>query len=261
MMMKTHEFPEEGDLVVCSVKNVRNFGAFVTLEEYESKEGFIHVAEIATGWVKRMSDYVREGQRIVCKVLGVDPQKGHIDLSLKKVNDHQKREKIQEWKNEQRAHKLLEIVAERLKMDVEWCYETFANSLVEYYGSLYFAYEEAANPNIDLDKSLFKGKWVNAFSEVACENVTPALVSIDGYLELTSNAPDGIEHIKKALLQAKNGQEDCIEIQYIGAPRYRIIVKAQDYKTAEEELKKAVSKASKSIEKVKGCFKFTRREK
>jgi len=28
------EFPEVGDLVVCSVQNVKNFGAFVSLVEY-----------------------------------------------------------------------------------------------------------------------------------------------------------------------------------------------------------------------------------
>ena len=36
------EFPEVSDLVVCSVQNVKNFGAFVSLDEYGGKEGFIH---------------------------------------------------------------------------------------------------------------------------------------------------------------------------------------------------------------------------
>ncbi len=260
-MAKTDNYPEEGDLVVCTVKNVRNFGAFVLLEEYEQKEGFIHVAEIATGWVKRMSDYVREGQRIVCKVMNVDPSKGHIDLSLKKVNDHQKREKIQDWKNEQRSEKLLEVIGERLGKNLAWCHETFADKLIEHYGSLYVAYEDAATPGIKLDKKLFKGDWVDAFVEVAKENVTPALVSIDGYLELTSNASDGIEHIRAALVEAEKVSDGDVVVQYIGAPRYRVIVKSQDYKIAEELLKSAVDKASQSIEKAGGAAKFTRREK
>src|SRR5207249_3402763 len=81
----------------------KNFGAFVTLDEYENKEGFIHIAEVSSGWIKYIRDYVREGQKVVCKVLKVDTEKGHIDLSLKAVNEHQRREKIQEWKNEQKA--------------------------------------------------------------------------------------------------------------------------------------------------------------
>src|SRR3970282_3049374 len=109
-----YDWPDEGELVVCSVANVKNFGAFVTLDEYESKEGFIHIAEVSSGWIKYIRDYVREGQRVVCKVLRVDTSKGQVDLSLKAVNEHQRREKIQEGKNEQRADTLLAIVATRL---------------------------------------------------------------------------------------------------------------------------------------------------
>ena len=111
---QAYEWPDEGELVVCTVTNVKNFGAFVTLDEYENKEGFIHIAEVSSGWIKYIRDYVREGQKVVCKVLKVDPDKGHIDLSLKAVNEHQRREKIQEWKNEQKAENLLGIVATRL---------------------------------------------------------------------------------------------------------------------------------------------------
>jgi len=260
-MARTNEYPEPGDLVVCTVKSVRNFGAFVSLEEYDQKEGFIHVTEIATGWVKRMSDFVREGQRLVCRVLEVNPSKGHIDVSLKKVNEHQKRETIQDWKNEQRAEKLLEIVGGKLGESVEWCHETFANALIEYYGSLYIAFEEATS-NTKLDKKLFKGKWVDVFKEIAKENVTPSTISIDGFLELTSNASDGIEHIKAALIKAEEADGDInIEVQYVGAPKYRVVVKANDYKTAEEELKMAVDRATEHIENAGGTAKFNRREK
>nr|NIP36032.1 S1 RNA-binding domain-containing protein [Thermoplasmata archaeon]NIS13138.1 S1 RNA-binding domain-containing protein [Thermoplasmata archaeon]NIS21032.1 S1 RNA-binding domain-containing protein [Thermoplasmata archaeon]NIT78497.1 S1 RNA-binding domain-containing protein [Thermoplasmata archaeon]NIW83598.1 S1 RNA-binding domain-containing protein [Thermoplasmata archaeon] len=67
-MGKLVGFPEEGELVVGTVVKVENFGAFVSLEEYPGKEGFIHVAEVAPGWVKYIRDYVRENQKIVTKV-------------------------------------------------------------------------------------------------------------------------------------------------------------------------------------------------
>ncbi|MDX1534084.1 MAG: S1 RNA-binding domain-containing protein, partial [Thermoplasmata archaeon] len=138
------EWPEEGELVVCAVTKVKNFGAFVTLEEYGGKEGFIHIAEVARGWIKYIRDYIRESQKVVCKVLRVDADKGHIDLSLKAVNEHQRREKIQEWKNAQKAEKLLELVTTRMEKDMEWAYDTFVGDLVEAFGSLYTAFEEAA---------------------------------------------------------------------------------------------------------------------
>ena len=157
-MPKASEFPEEGELVVCTVQNVKNFGAFVTLDEYGNKEGFIHVRDVATGWVKYIRDYVREGQKIVCKVLGVDSSKGHIDLSLKSVNEHQRREKIQQWKNENKAEKLMEIVAERLGTTVEATLESFGYDLADKFGTLYAAFEACAASATALEEAEVVGR-------------------------------------------------------------------------------------------------------
>ena len=116
-------------MVVCSVQNVKNFGAFVTLDEYDDKEGFIHIRDVATGWVKYVRDYIREGQKVVCKVLGVDAKKGQIDLSLKSVNAHQKREKIKFWKTDKKAEKLMEIIAERMSITEDEAYNMFGYDL------------------------------------------------------------------------------------------------------------------------------------
>ena len=79
--MGNDNWPEVGEFVVCTVKNVTDFGAYVELEEFGGREGFIHNSEIKAGWVKYVRDYVREGQKIVCKVLNVDLPAA-IDLSL-----------------------------------------------------------------------------------------------------------------------------------------------------------------------------------
>ncbi|MCK5024538.1 MAG: translation initiation factor IF-2 subunit alpha, partial [Thermoplasmata archaeon] len=251
-------FPEEGDLVVCTVKSVRNFGAFVELEEYPDKEGFIHVAEIATGWVKRMSDYVRDGQRIVCKVMKVEVAKGHIDLSLKKVNAHQKREKIQDWKNEQKAVKLIEIVSENLDMTVEEFRKKHSPKIIEEFGGHYIAFEEAAAEG-QLPKK-FKGNWCDVFVKVAQENVTIPMARIDGIIEITCPGSEGIEQIKKALMAAEklSDGDAKITVQYLGAPKYRIIVQEDEFKAAEELIRKAAGKAISEIEKVGGKGAFER---
>lgn len=254
------EYPEAGDLVVCSVQNVKNFGAFVTLDEYANKEGFIHVRDVATGWVKYIRDHVREGQKVVCKVLGVDASRGHIDLSLKQVNEHQRREKIQDWKNEKKADKLLEIVATKMGKTPEQAYSEVGEKLVKEFGSLYGAFEsvaadQGAVKDIGLDK-----KWASAVADVAAENIVIASVAIDGMLEVTSPRPDAVDHIKKALVAGVEGGEAEIKIHYIGAPRYKISVDAEDYKVAEQELKEAVGRITASIEKSGGKVSFKRKE-
>jgi translation initiation factor 2 subunit 1 len=248
-MVRTSEFPEESELVVCTVQNVKNFGAFVTLDEYGGKEGFIHIRDVATGWVKYIRDYVREGQKIVCKVLGVDSSKGHIDLSLKSVNEHQKREKIQQWKNENKAEKLMEIVAERIGKEPAALYEEFGYDIMDTYGTLFGAFEQVAAHPESLEEEGHSGDWVQTFIEVAKENVTPPHVQIDGYLEMTCPAPDGVDRIREALMSGEASSKRA-KIQYIGAPRYRVVVMAPDYKIAEEELKNVTAAV---IEKIQEC--------
>ena len=261
MAKRQYEWPEEGEHVVCTVSNVKNFGAFVTLDEYEAKEGFIHIAEISSGWIKYIRDYIREGQKVVCKVLKVDRDKGHIDLSLKAVNEHQRREKIQEWKNEQKAENLLGIVAQRLAMPIEDCWKAFGYPLLDSFGTLYRAFEECVMDEHALTEEGFRGPWVETFVRVARENIVPPYVTIDGYLEATDYAPDGAVHLRDALVKA--GKEDetvTVRVQYIGAPRYRLVVRAPDYKTAEEEIQKAAGRVAKALEGKGGEATFHRKE-
>jgi len=254
------DWPEEAELVVCTVKEVKNFGGFVTLDEYEGKEGFIHIAEVSSGWIKYIRDYVREGQKLVCKVLRVDRDKGHIDLSLKAVNEHQKREKIQEWKNEQKAEKLLAITAERIGITIDEVWDRFGYDLLDKFGSLYRPFEESVIDENTLASEGFTGPWVQTFVQVAKENIVPPAVSIDGYLEITNPRPDGAVHIKEALLKAVKEDGVTVKVQYIGAPRYRLVVRAPDYKTAEEEIQKAAAKVLKHLESKGGGGKFIRQE-
>lgn len=257
-MVRGKEFPDESELVVGTVRAVENFGAFVKLEEYPNKEGFLHIAEVSTGWVKRIRDHVREQQRVVCKVLAIDPGRGHVDLSLKRVNEHQRREKIQEWKNDQKADKLLEIVATNLKRSPDDAWKDFGARLAEKYGNLYAAFEEAANDVQTLQEDGFKGKWLETFGQVARENITVPFVNVKGYLEMTCPTRDGIVHIRDALAEALKGEFEDVEIavQYAGAPFYRIKVKAPDFKVGEQELEKAAQRALKLIDQRGGTGQF-----
>ncbi|NLX47230.1 MAG: translation initiation factor IF-2 subunit alpha [Euryarchaeota archaeon] len=257
-MARVGEFPEEGELVVCTVQNVKNFGAFVTLDEYGDKEGFIHVRDVATGWVKYIRDYVREGQKVVCKVLGVDSAKGHIDLSLKSVNEHQRREKVQQWKNETKAEKLLEIVGTRLDKTTEQCWEEFGYDLVDRFGTLYGAFESCAIDDGALEEVELSGDWTGAFIEVAKENVTPPFVQIAGILELRSPAPDGVDIVRAALKKGMEASVEELRIQYVGAPRYRLVLTADDYKTAEEALREVTNLVIAEIKESGGDGTFQR---
>ncbi|WMW21308.1 translation initiation factor IF-2 subunit alpha [Methanolobus mangrovi] len=259
--MDENIWPESGDFVVCAVKSVTDFGAYTTLEEFDGKEGFIHISEIKAGWVKYVRDHVREGQKVVCKVLNVDPSRRHIDLSLKDVNEHQKRAKIQDWKNEQKAFKWLQFVSEETGTDEEEM-DKLKLKLLESFGSLYSAFEEAAiNAEDAFNEVKMKKKLVSSIVSVAQSNIKLPFVDIAGFIDLNCYLPDGIEIIKEALNAGNDVDKEegiRVEISYTGAPRYRIKVIAPDYKKAEAVLKKSATAAISTIEKLGGKGEFHR---
>lgn len=248
-------WPEAGDLVVCTVINVVDFGAFVQLDEYDKREGLIHVSEVASGWVKYIRDHVREGQKIVCKVLNVDPARSHIDLSFKDVNEHQRRAKIQEWKNEQKAEKWLEFVANATNEHTEDLYDR----LTDKFGSLYYMFEEAALRGPEALQGV-QNEIATEIAHVAKENVKVPYVYITGYVDLTCPKSNGVDVIKRALKAAIKSEDDDIrfDVSYVGAPRYRIRTVALDYKKAENAMKKAANAAIDVVVQEGGAGKFLR---
>ena len=86
------------------------------------------------------------------------------------------------------------------------------------------------------------------------------MARIDGVIEITCNGSKGIDEIKKALMAAENLSDGDakVTVQYLGAPKYRIIVQEEEFKAAEELIRKAASKAISEIEKVGGTGKFER---
>ncbi|MFB6125631.1 MAG: translation initiation factor IF-2 subunit alpha [Halanaeroarchaeum sp.] len=249
--MKYEGWPEPGELVVGKVDDIEDFGVFVDLDEYEGKRGLVHVSEVASGWIKNVRDHVNEGQTVVAKVLEVDESSQHIDLSLKDVNDHQRSDTIQEWKNEQKADKWLSL-AFGDDMDDD-TFRRIANALLSEFGSLYEGFEEAAIhgeeafADVDLDE-----EELTAIVETARENVSVPYVTVTGYVHLTSPAADGVDDVRDALQAAEgNGEvpeEIDLDVTYVGSPEYRIRVQAPNYKTAEDELEAAASRAIEAIE-------------
>lgn len=255
--MEREGWPEPGSLVVCTVTQVVDFGAFVSIDEYSGKQGLIHISEVASGWIKYIRDHVREGQKIVCKVLNVDTSRHHIDLSLKDVNEHQRREKIQEWKADQKAWKWLEMAYKEQPEDAQ----RVADALMAVYDSLYLAMEDTAISGASVLKDvILTEEDVKILESLSRDNVKIPSVDISGYVDITSPDPDGVEVIRKALKQVKRikDKDATFSVSYIGAPRYRIHVTAPDYKQAESVLKKSAQAIVSYIEQHGGEGAFHR---
>ena len=229
--------PEEGELVVVTVKNVKQNGVYVDFDEYPGLEGFIFIGEIASGWVKNIRSFVRDGQRLICKVMRTKKDGSSLELSLKSVSEERRRDRLQEWKNEQRSLQLLKVCGEKVGWS-EAERDSFGEDLVSSFGTLYTAFEEAAMNETAIIDAGFEGDWITEFIEIAIENIIPPFVEIKGSLNLSINVDNGVDVIRDALISAEqySSEKDEVSVMcfYDGAPEYRLVLKAPDFKTAED---------------------------
>ena len=74
--------PEIGQIYVGKVVKIMDFGAFVNF--MGSRDGLVHISELAAERVNKVSDVVQVGAEVKVKVLGFD-DRGKVKLSMKAV--------------------------------------------------------------------------------------------------------------------------------------------------------------------------------
>jgi translation initiation factor 2 subunit 1 len=261
MGLRRPEWPEVGDLVIASVVRITSYGAYVMLDEYD-KEGLLHVSEVASRWVRNIRDYVREGQKVVLKVLRVHPEKGQVDLSKRRVTKREKKEKLLLWKKDRKAESLLRTAAEKLNISFEDAYERAGSLIEKAFGDLHDGLEKTAKDGVDVLLELGVDKELaDVLAEIAKDKIQISLVNVKGILELTNPKPKGVLVIQETLEHAKEvGESEGAEMSLylVSPPKYRIVVSAEDYKSAESILDTATESAVKFISKNGGTGSFKR---
>jgi len=75
--------PEVGHIYDGTVVKVMDFGAFVNF--FGAKDGLVHISQLAPHRVQKVTDVVKEGDKIKVKLLGFD-DRGKVRLSMKVVD-------------------------------------------------------------------------------------------------------------------------------------------------------------------------------
>jgi translation initiation factor 2 subunit 1 len=262
MAFKKPDWPEIGDLVIATVEEVTDFGAYVKLDEYD-KKGLLHISEISSSWIRNIRDFIREGQKVVLKVLRVDAEKGHIDLSLRRVTKRERIEKIMVWKTDRKAETLLRSVAEKTGLTFEEVCEKAGAPMEKEYG-LYEGFEKVVKDGASaLTKIGIPEDLATVIVEIAKERMHVPMVKVKGVVELRTTNPEGVKIIKEAFLNAKKAEksrEGKVRFYVIAAPKYCIEVMAENYKNAEAVLQRVSENIISNIDKAGGQGLF-RREK
>ncbi|MBG9988217.1 RNA-binding protein S1 [Aerococcaceae bacterium DSM 111176] len=76
---------EVGQKIEGTVSSVKNFGAFVNLENNQS--GMIHISEVSDGFIKDINDFLTAGDTVTVKVIKITDD-GKINLSLRQASEN-----------------------------------------------------------------------------------------------------------------------------------------------------------------------------
>ncbi len=260
MFYRRTGYPEEGELVLCTVTKVQSHSVFARLDEYD-KSGMIHISEVSPGRIRNIRDFVKEDKVVVCVILRVNRERGYIDLSLRRVNDNQKRKKIEEVKQEQKAEKVIETIAEQLKKKPEQLYFEIYTPLSKHYTFLHQCFQDVAKGEITLEDVGVPAPYIKTLNEFIEQRFKPKEVFVGGKLFLQSYASGGVEIVKSALLAGLAIDTEHVTLSYLGAGNYNILVRSEEYKSAEQILSKVISTVEGCVPKGKGVVTFAREEK
>ena len=76
---------KEGMEIIGTVRNVIDFGVFVDIGVHQ--DGLVHISQISDNYIKHPSDALKVGEVVKVKVLGVDPVKKKISLTMKTADN------------------------------------------------------------------------------------------------------------------------------------------------------------------------------
>ncbi len=236
MLYRRQGYPEEEEIVLCKVTKIFPNSVFVELLEF-GKQGMVHISEVSPGRIRNLRDFVSIGRQIVCKILSVNLEKGFIDLSLRRVNSNQRREKLDEIKSELKAENLISNVAKKLKQDTETIYKETTASVFKEYSHLYLCFRDIVDGKVTLAGLGLRKDLAQEIEAAVIEKFKPKKISIKGEIRLRTYVSNGVEKIKKMLKTIREFSE-TISLSYLGAGRYKLVIEDFEYKPAEQTLKK-----------------------
>jgi translation initiation factor 2 subunit 1 len=241
MSEKDFLLPDEGEVVLTTVVEITPYGAYVVLDEYKNVRGFLHISEVASGWVKHIDRFIQEKQKTILKVIRINKVRKEVDLSLRRLTEEERREKLILLKKEEKSKSVIKKVTLDLKLSDSQV-AIFEEKILEEYPSLYTMIDSLLEKGISvLTKLSLPEDFAQKVYEVAKEKLVPPPVVVNEIIQLSSSTSNGLDVVKQILGSITKIEREDIKtsIKYVSAPNYRLSITAPNYKIAEQCLKQA----------------------
>ncbi|KAI3459262.1 hypothetical protein Pfo_015925 [Paulownia fortunei] len=263
--MYEQKFPEIDTPVMIQVKSINSDTcAYVSLLEYDNMEAMLSFTELSRRRIRSIASLVRVGRVEPVMVLHVDPDKGLVNLSKRRVSDDDATACQERYNKSKHVHSILRHVAETMDVDLEDLYIHVGWPLYRKYVHAFEAFKLiVTDPDSVLncltreveeigDDGHKVTKVVPAISDEV--KMTPQAIKIQADIEMKCFELDGVLHIKEAMRKAEaTGNKDSpVKISLVGPPLYVLNTQTLDKEQGIEILKKAISACAEEIEHHKG---------
>lgn len=68
------------DIIECTVKNIKEYGVFVKLNE--TVDGFIHISNLSSSYVKNPNEVVSQGDVITARIISINEETQKVELTM-----------------------------------------------------------------------------------------------------------------------------------------------------------------------------------
>ena len=223
-----------GDVVLCTVDRIVGTTVFVMIGDNNRTEGSIIVSEISPGRIRNLRDFVTPKKKIVCKIIRIN--QGNIELSLRRVTSKEKKEVIDNFKQDKRYQSIL-------KTSVGDKAESIINKIKEKYELTEFISDAKTNPT--LLNEFFKKDEAEKIVKILFKEKTKKLI-VKKLIGLKSKKPNGLSLIKELFKDINKN----IEVNYIAAGKYSLKLESLDLKKADQELQEVIRNIEKKSKKL-----------
>ncbi|KEP66050.1 UNVERIFIED_CONTAM: eukaryotic initiation factor-2, alpha subunit [Hammondia hammondi] len=248
-------FPDVEDLVMVKVNRIADLGAYVSLLEYNNMEGMILMSELSKRRFRSVNKLIRVGRHEVVMVLRVDPKKGYIDLSKRRVSPEDIVKCEEKFSKSKKVHQTVRHAAQKHGMKVDDLNRSVIWPLYRKYGHALDALKEAAmRPDevfagLEVDEEVRKSLIQDIQLRLA-----PQALKLRARVDVWCFGKQGIDAVKAALQAGQEVGDDevTINIKLIAPPQYVVVTSCYDKELGMRKIEQAMKAISDKIKSFSG---------
>ena len=257
------KLPDVDQVVMVTVSEITDLGAYVKLLEYDGAKGLILMTEMSRKRIRSINKLVRVGRNECVLVTRVDQEKGYLDLSKRRVVHEDIKQTEEKYSRCKTVNQILRHVGELLDYEdnkqLEDLYKRTAWFFDKKYatsGGSYERFKEAAQKPEVLDELDMDPHTKEYLLKEIKRKLTPQAVKVRADVEVCCYAYEGIDAVKTALRAglAFSSEEVPLKINLIAPPLYVISVTLLNEEKGVEVVKKSMAAIKESIEAAEGNF-------